>query len=205
MKQEILQSTAKDKSRINGFSVVEVVLAAGLFGLIITALTSILIYGEESSALAGQRARATFLAEEGLEAVRNIRDENFTNLTDGNYGLQVLSNQWGFSGTSDTTDVFTRQINISTIDSNRKSITSTITWQQNPQRIGSVVLTTRLTYWQKPATITCASYCISLVGHFYIDGTCRRNNSDCNFHWERRETGGNIYCTVNPNRTCCCH
>jgi len=30
----------------------------------------------------GARTRAGMLADEGLEAVRNIRDENFTNLTD---------------------------------------------------------------------------------------------------------------------------
>jgi len=198
MKQEILQLTAKGKSRTSGFSVIEVVLAAGLFGLIITALVSILVYGEESSVLAGQRARATFLAEEGLEAVRNIRDENFSNLTDGNYGLQVSSNQWGFSGTSDATDVFTRQINISTIDINRKEITSTVTWQQNPQRIGSVVLTTRLTYWQEIAIRTCSEYCRSLEA--YGNGTCE--NKKCK-RGENHEAEGDQYC-IGKNNTCCC-
>ena len=200
MKQEALQLIAKDKLATKGFSVVEVVLAAGLFGLIITGLTSILVYGEESSALAGQRARAVFLAEEGIEAIRNIRDENFTNLTDGNYGLQVSSNQWALSGSSDTTDVFTRQINISTVDPNRKAITSTVSWQQTPQRTGSVVLATRLTYWPKVAVVitTCSEYCISLG--VYTTGTCE--SKKCK-KGEINEAGGDQYC-VGKNDTCCC-
>jgi len=196
-KQEQLHLTAKGKSRISGFSVIEVVLAAGLFGLIITALTSILVYGEESSALAGQRARAVFLAEEGMEAVRNIRDENFANLTDGNYGLQVSSNQWALSGVSDTIDVFTRQINISTVDPNRKAITSTVLWQQNSQRIGLVVLTTRLTNWKQAVMATCSEHCLSLG---YAGGTCE--SKKCK-KGETNESGGDQYCT-GKNNVCCC-
>jgi Tfp pilus assembly protein PilV len=213
-KQELLQSTPKAASVIshklqnNGFSVVEVILAAALFALIATSLVSILIYGEQSSVLAGERARANFLAEEGLEAVRNIRDAGFSGLpADGNYGLQVSGGQWAFLGlnTSDTTGIFTRQINISTVDANRKTITSTVNWQQTPQRTGSVVLTTRLTYWQKVSVATCAAYCTSLGTPPYTKGTCRRNNGACVANGETRETGGAIYCTVNPNNTCCCH
>ena len=86
----------------------------------------------KSTALAGQRARAATLADEGLEAVRNIRDANFSNLTDGTFGLTTTGNQWNLSGASDTSDIFSRAITISTVDANRKSITSSITWQQNP-------------------------------------------------------------------------
>lgn len=133
----------------NGFSTIEVLLASSILILIVAALMGAYIYGSESTALAGQRARAAFLAEEGLEASRNIRDSGFSNLSDGTKGLAISGNQWIFSGSSDTTDGFyTRQITISTIDSNRKQIISTITWQQNPQRTGSVTLTTYLTNWK---------------------------------------------------------
>jgi hypothetical protein len=88
------------------------------------------------------------LAEEGLEVLRNLRDESFTNLTDGPHGIATSGSQWVFSGTQDVTDIFTRQIEIGTIDSKTKQITSTVTWQQNPQRGGQVVLSTRLTNWK---------------------------------------------------------
>lgn len=133
-------------------SVVEVLLALALFSLVVMAITGALIYGRESAQTSGMRARATFLAEEGLEATRNIRDENFTtNLAsaDGNHGL-AKTTQWAFSGSSDTTEsFFTRIVNVAPIDADTKSITSTVTWQENVQRAGSVVLNTYLTYWQR--------------------------------------------------------
>ncbi|MEK7188008.1 MAG: hypothetical protein AAB691_04150 [Patescibacteria group bacterium] len=140
----------KAQSRINkqgGFSVVEVLLAASIFALIVTALLGVYLYGQESTALAGSRARASMLAEEGLEAVESIRDAGFVNLVDGTYGLATTSNYWNLSGTSNTIDIFTRQIAISAIDDKRKHVTSTVTWQQNNQRTGIVQLVTRFTNW----------------------------------------------------------
>src|SRR3989344_2988507 len=120
-----------------GFSTVEVLLAASIVALAVTALVGALIYGNESTALAGERAKATFLAEEGLEAARAIRNSGFANLVNGNHGVVVLGSNWIFSGTSDTTDnFFTRQISISDLGTNRKQIISTVTWQQNSQRSG---------------------------------------------------------------------
>lgn len=130
-----------------GFSLVEVILSSAVFGLLVTALVGAYLYGQESTTLAGNRARATLLAEEGLEAVRNIRDPAFVNLTDGTYGLTTTSNQWNLSGSSDTNGIFTRQVIVSSVDSKRKSVTANVTWQQNPQRTGTVSLATRLTNW----------------------------------------------------------
>lgn len=131
-----------------GFSLVEVILATAIFALLVTAFVGAYLYGEESTALATNRSQAILLAEEGLEATRNIRDASYTNLTTGTHGLVVSSNQWEFSGTSDTTDsFFTRQVVISSPTPNRKEVTSTVTWQQTPSRTGSVTLTTQFTNW----------------------------------------------------------
>ncbi len=83
-----------------GFSLVEVLLASALLSLFLTAFVGAFIYGQESTALAGARVRATFLAEEGLEAARSLRDSDFANLTDGDHGLAISGNQWSFSGAS---------------------------------------------------------------------------------------------------------
>jgi Tfp pilus assembly protein PilV len=148
MKLKPLQSMKKGCFHTKlGFSLVEVVLATALFVSIITALAGLYLYGEESTMLAGNRSRAVMLAEEGLEATRNIRDPQFTNLVDGTYGLATTSNQYNLSGASDTDGFFTRLINIVTVDAKRKDITSTVTWQQNSQRTGSVSLVSRLTNW----------------------------------------------------------
>lgn len=150
MKQKQFLSILKERWIFNdrGSSLVEVLLAAGLLGILVIALTGILIYGQESIALAGRRSRAVFLAEEGLEATRAIRNSNYSDLSNGNHGLVVSSGQWIFSGTSDTTGEFTRQITITTPSSNHKQIISTVTWQQTTQRPGSVILTTELTNWR---------------------------------------------------------
>lgn len=129
------------------FSLIEVILASAVFGLLVTAMAGTYLYGQEATALAGNRTRATLLAEEGIEAVRNIRDPAFANLTDGTFGLTTTGNQWGVLGTQDITDIFTRQMSITTVDSKRKDITSRVTWAQNGQRTGTVSLVTRLTNW----------------------------------------------------------
>lgn len=148
MKLEISQSMRKGLLVINGgFSLVEVILATSIFALLATSLVGVFLYGQESTAVAGQRARASMLAEEGLEASRNIRDSGFNNLTTGTHGLTIASNQWAFSGTSDINDIFTREIVVTSVDAERKNVTANVTWQQNPSRTGLVSLVTRMTDW----------------------------------------------------------
>ena len=77
---------------------VEVLLAVSVFALLVTALVGAYLYGEEATALAGNRARAVLLAEEALEAARNIRDAAFINLTNGTFGFATTSNQWNLNG-----------------------------------------------------------------------------------------------------------
>jgi len=69
------------------------------------------------------------------------------------YGLAKTGGQWAFSGSSDTTDIFNRQITVTTSGTNRKAITSTVTWPQTGGTTGSVTLTTEISNW-KAATKT---------------------------------------------------
>lgn len=209
MRHESSQSIRRGWSvtRLVGFAPLEVLLAGAVFALLVTALVGTYLYGEEATVLAGNRARAILLADEGLEVVRNIRDAAFANLTDGTYGLTTMGNQWNLSGSSDITGVFTRQIVISTVDAKRKSATSTVTWQQNAQRTGSVTLTSRMTNWQgnAPATSTCDAYAIQ---QGYSTGTCRQNTQQCTHNGEIYLSGGDAACVDNnpgnPSRDTCC-
>ncbi len=132
-----------------GFNLVEAVLASAVFALLVSAFSGAVITSQEGAAAAGARARANFLAEEGLEATRYLRDASFANLTDGAHGLALVNNQWVFSGASDLTGIFTRQIQISSLAPDTKEIIVTVTWQQNPARSGSAALASRLTNWRK--------------------------------------------------------
>lgn len=131
-----------------GFSAVEVLLATALFGLLVTALVGALIYGRQATADAGDHQRATYLAEEGLEAARNIGNASYANLVNGTFGIAQTGGVWAFSGSSDTADVFTRQVAISDAGTNRKTITSTVTWPQQGGGTNTVTLTSRLSNWK---------------------------------------------------------
>jgi Tfp pilus assembly protein PilV len=134
-----------------GFSIVEILLATAIFSILVGALAGIVIYGQASAAISGDRIRADQLAEEGVEAVRNIRNAGYSNLTDGAYGLVQSGNVWTLSGTSDTNGIYSRQTTIASGGSNRKDVTSTVSWLANGQtRTASV--TTRLTNWRADVT-----------------------------------------------------
>jgi hypothetical protein len=126
---------------------VEVILSSALFLLFVGAVAGALIYGTESIFLSGTRTRALFLAEEGIEGARNIRDGVYGDLVAGTYGLVTTTNQWGFYGTSGTAEMFTRTVEVGVMDGLRKIVTSTVTWRQTLQRAGRVTLVALLTNW----------------------------------------------------------
>ncbi|NCN25499.1 hypothetical protein GW935_02445 [Candidatus Falkowbacteria bacterium] len=126
---------------------VEIILSSAVFAVLAAILLGSYWYGQESTVLSGRRAQAIFLAEEGLEVTRNMRDTGFASLIDGTYGLATSGGEWIFSGAQDVNDIYTRQVAVGSLDNNNKLVTSTVTWQQNLQRTGTVVLTTKLTNW----------------------------------------------------------
>ncbi|MBD3280813.1 prepilin-type N-terminal cleavage/methylation domain-containing protein [Candidatus Dojkabacteria bacterium] len=138
------RQSQENRTDRDGFSLVEVLLAITMLAIITTAVFGAVFYAQESNALVANRNRAVALAEEGLNAAQAIRDEDFANLADGTYGLTTASNQWALSGSSDTVDIFTREIEISSIDSNTKRILSRITWTQNSGRNGEIELVSYL-------------------------------------------------------------
>lgn len=131
------------------FSQVEILLAIALYGLLVTGVLGVLAVAQRNTSVTGERTRAVALAEEGLEVVANLRNASFSNLANGTYGLALSGNQWTLSGSSDVSGIFTRQITISTVDANRKQVTSTVTWQQDPQRTGTVSLVSYLSNWRR--------------------------------------------------------
>lgn len=142
----------------NGFSLLEVILAAALFGIFAVALLSALSYGNSTAIRATERGRATYVAEEGLEAVRSIRSVNFSALTNGTFGLlTVTGGQWALTGTSDTTGHFTRVITISDHNTLTKKIITTISWPDTNGETISTTLTTLLSNWQSATPAVCGT------------------------------------------------
>ena len=73
-----LLSQRKEWFPTKGFSSLEAMLGVTMLGLLSTAIIGALVYGLQGISVSGEYARATLLAEEGLEAVqKHSRDENF--------------------------------------------------------------------------------------------------------------------------------
>lgn len=125
-------------------------MAGAVFVLLVSGLAGALIYGQQSLVNAGQRERATLLAQEGLEAARNLRGQGFAQLATGTYGVALEGGRWALAGSADEVDGrYTRTVQVQSVDSSTKEIISTVVWQQSPQRVGTVALRERLTAWSR--------------------------------------------------------
>lgn len=137
---------------VDGFSLIEIMLGVGLFALIVATIAGALTFAQQSIFLVGERARAIDIAEEGLEAARNIRDEAFSKLSAGNNGISTTSSRYNLLGTQDTVDeMFTRVVNIAQPSNVKRTITSTVTWTLRDAQTASVQLMTELTDWRRTA------------------------------------------------------
>lgn len=129
------------------FSLVELLVSISIFLIFVIAVGDVTVNVSKETRNSANKQRAAVLAEEAIEASRNIRDANFVNLVDGTYGLSTSSNQWSFAGTSDLTDIFTRVINVSTINANQKKVDVQITWADQQSGNNSFSASTYLTNW----------------------------------------------------------
>jgi len=160
-----MQDLLKNISSSDGFSLVEAILAVSIFGLIVTALVGSYLYGIEGTADAGMRSRAVFLAQEGIEAVRSIKQQAFNELVLSQSGIDDSSNQWEFlgEGTTETIDIFTRTITFANVcrdasdiitacpglytDLFTKEVIVEVSWEASPAFTRSVVRRDYLTAW----------------------------------------------------------
>jgi len=141
------------KSR--GFSLLELVLAVAIFSFSSFALATMIIDSNISTRLSADRTEALLYAKEGIEAVRSIRDNDWTTwvgTADGDYGLLIdaASSTWIFDNSPDRiNDKYTRTITLDTnseVDSSR-DVSVNISWDLTPGRIASTTLSTVFSNW----------------------------------------------------------
>ncbi len=161
---------------IRGISVVEVIIAIAIFSIISSIAYAGYLNANMLSERASMKSEALWLAEEGIEATRSIRDQGFSNLTVGTKGLSRTTGTWQFSGTSDTIDGFVRSIVLASGETDIVNATSTVSWYQD-NATTSVSLGSTLTNWRRvPDTI---------ANHFTIATT-----SACVYSSDGRSLGG---------------
>ncbi len=133
----------------SGFSIIEILVSASIFSLISVSMIGAYIFLNDVGVYSGEKTRALFLAEEGIEAVRNIKDEHFSNLDDGTWGLYEHGGQWNLQDTSDMFGIYTRTIQISSIDDDTKKVESLVTWENKRSNLSSVYLETSFSDWSR--------------------------------------------------------
>ena len=161
---EIHNSYPKIHSSYRGFSLVEIVLAIAIFMILAVVGVTTILQSFSVSKLSEEQIKADFYAQEGIEAVRSIKNRGWGGLTPGSYGLQSDSGNWVLSGVSDTKDKYTRQIEISeverningdimesggTVDADTLKITSNVNWNFSGTRDDTVSYFTYMTNFQK--------------------------------------------------------
>lgn len=152
-----------------GLSVIEVILAAALFVVFATAAGGVVIQGVTGNRLGVEVSVANQFASEGLEAVRSIKNQNFSSLSSPQGGVAQTSGVWAFSGANNTLNAgktYTRTLAVSNVqrdcsgvivtsggvnDVNTKKVTSTVNWNFTSTRPQTISLTSYLTDWRKAA------------------------------------------------------
>ncbi|MBI4079052.1 MAG: hypothetical protein HY429_02025 [Candidatus Levybacteria bacterium] len=160
-----------------GISVVEVILAVAIFMTFATGAIVVVLQGYGSNVLGAQETIASQFASEGIEAVKSIKNQGFTNLSTCGVncatgtGITKTGGVWVFSGVNNSLTsgkTYTRTIKVEdvqrdaappngnivavggTVDPDSKKVTSTVTWNASPSRSNTITLISYLSYWEKP-------------------------------------------------------
>ena len=104
------------KKNTSGFSLVEIILALGIFVILATSGVTTVLHSFSVNKLGEEQSNAELYTQEGLEAVRSIKNQGWSNLSAGTFGLTTSGGNWDFSGSSDAKDKYTRQITISGVN-----------------------------------------------------------------------------------------
>jgi type II secretory pathway pseudopilin PulG len=138
----------------SGQSLIELVVAIGIFVIVVSILIFLVLGSYIAGRLASEITQADFLAEEGLEAARSIRDDNWDKLNIGIHYLDLddSTRKWRLTDQPELIErKFTRVITVEEIGPHRKKITSKVTWQFTETKPQEVKLITYFTNWAKAA------------------------------------------------------
>lgn len=137
------------------FSLIEIILAISIFSLIASFFIILIIESYKINEKTKDLILATFLAEEGMEAIRSIRDADFSELVRHSFSqcLAIENNRWVLkrnprSDCIEKIGKFSRQIYIDSITADKRKVVSLVWWQA-PDGKKEVRLFSRITNWIK--------------------------------------------------------
>jgi len=141
----------------SGQSIIELLVALGIFVVAVSAAFQVFFGGQKIVIDSRNVNLATDYGWQAVEAVRNIRARNWSELTPGSHGLVFQNGEWLFSSSSvsNSEDIFTRTVEIGvTADENVRIATTTVTWQTDNQ-IKTFVIVEELTNWEAYTQSSC--------------------------------------------------
>lgn len=133
-----------------GFFLIEVIVATAITGAVVVFLLGLVQDTVEISASSLERTQASYLLEEGGEAIKTIRDDGWTGISTlsnvTTYYLSWSGTKWSLSTTPSTIDSFSRTIVFEavnrdsnddivssggTLDSRTRKATITVSWNSS--------------------------------------------------------------------------
>jgi prepilin-type N-terminal cleavage/methylation domain-containing protein len=99
-----------------GFTILEVLVAVGIFGVVSSAVSGLLVSGSVMLWESGKYGPAVGFLEEGVEGLRAVKMRDWTAFGCSNCVLNLVSGQWELvSGTSSIQDIYTRTIDLDAV------------------------------------------------------------------------------------------
>lgn len=144
--------TTKRNCSLKGFGLLEILIASAIVSMAMVSLSFVFVLSQRMTARSGELMRANFIAEEGIEAMRFLRDKswsaNMATLAEGTtyyISLSTTTSSWsmGTSNLGNIDGVFNRTIQVQsvmrngsddivlsggTIDTNTLKIISNVSW-----------------------------------------------------------------------------
>lgn len=142
---------------------IEILVAIAILVIVSASLLGLISFSLGAASLTKQTTKANALAQEAMEATRTIRDRNWSEITNGQYGITNVGGYWDFDGVENTINGFTRTVLIEDVrrdandnivesggisDPNTKKATVTVSWQERG-RTHQIELVTYFTDWQQ--------------------------------------------------------
>jgi type II secretory pathway pseudopilin PulG len=149
---------------VEGQAIIEIILSLAIMAIFISGLPGLLIGSYQSLTRGSQTLRAQMIAQEGIEAVRSIRDRAWAELRFSRSAIAIDNNRWVLTGEGTTEQLgdFTRLIDFfpvfrdsgnnivpavdseATMDADSKEVKVTVSWEIFPGQDREVVFDTLL-------------------------------------------------------------
>lgn len=148
-----------------GQGILEIIIAMAIFSLIAASIASMILGSFSGLEQGGEYTQAEALAQEGIEAIRSIREGAWNENIYNQSAVSISSNKWIFDGegTDETIGQFTRTITFDNVcrdinddittcpgsytDVHSKKVTVTVEWAIREGISNSVEKVTYLTNW----------------------------------------------------------